>query len=183
MTSCNGGSQKKMSDKTIEEQFEKSPWQDLPAVLYANINHREFVEQNLRSPEDWEAALKFLTETDLKNLPKGRYELTENGEYANVQEYVPDSSEHFEAHKKYIDIQYVISGKEYIESLDVSDISPVIPYNTAKDVRFYDSNDYVRNLADNSIIFIFFPNDAHKPGINAGSQDTVKKVVIKVPYR
>lgn len=180
--SCNNAKSKGISDKNVEKIFGNSAWMKIPMTLFEDLNHREFVEQSQSSSEDWNAALDFLTKKNLKEIPAGRYELTKNGAYVNVQEYVPDSSEHFEAHKKYIDIQYVISGKEFIEYIDASNLKPTIPYNEENDVRFYDSNSYSKKLADSSVVFIFFPNDAHKPGINAGQNDTVKKVVIKIPY-
>lgn len=182
MFSCSNTKTKEISDKEVETEFKNSKWQKISMSLFEDLNHREFVEQNLLSPKEWVAALDFLTQKNLNELPAGRYELTENGTYANVQEYVPDTLTDFEAHKKYVDIQYVISGKEFIEYVDASDLKPTIPYDGNKDVRFYDSDNYAKKLADSSLVFIFFPNDAHKPGINAGQNDTVKKVVIKIPY-
>lgn len=182
MFSCSNTKTKEISDKEVQTEFKNSKWQKISMSLFEDLNHREFVEQNLLSPKEWDAALAFLTQKNLKELPAGRYELTENGTYANVLEYVPDSSVNFEAHKKYIDVQYVVSGKEFIEYVNASDLKPTIQYDEKKDVSFYDSGNYARRLADSSTVFIFFPNDAHKPGINAGQKSAVKKVVIKIPY-
>ena len=63
--------------------------------------------------DKFQAAYKWLAETDLDNTPAGSYPICE-GVTANVQEYTtfPASEGSFETHDKFFDIQYVISGKE-----------------------------------------------------------------------
>ena len=63
--------------------------------------------------DKFQAAYKWLAETDLDNTPAGSYPVCE-GVTANVQEYTtfPASEGSFETHDKFFDIQYVISGKE-----------------------------------------------------------------------
>jgi biofilm protein TabA len=84
----------------------------------------------------------------------------------------------FEAHRKYIDIQYVVSGDETIgwESLDrCSTIRQ--PYDAETDLAFF--SDRPTNWFDlvPGFIAIFFPEDAHAPLAATGP---VHKVVIKV---
>ena len=61
--------------------------------------------------DKFQAAYKWLAETDLDNTPAGSYPICE-GVTANVQEYTtfPASEGSFETHDKFFDIQYVISG-------------------------------------------------------------------------
>lgn len=181
MASCNSGKPQKISDTKVNELFKSSEWQRLPMTLSESADKREFVEQNQHNPKAWETALGFLRDSNLMALPLGRHDL-QNGVYATVSEYVPKDPEHFEAHQKFIDVQYVATGKEMIEVSDASRQKPSIPYDESKDVRFYDSEDFTRLMADSSTFFIFFPNDAHKPGMNIGQNDTVRKIVVKIPY-
>ena len=58
-------------------------------------------------------AYEFLSNRDLKNLSEGRY-FFDKGIYCNVESYETKERHRFEAHKKYIDIQYIISGSEKI---------------------------------------------------------------------
>ncbi len=60
------------------------------------------------------AALKFLLENELTALPVGRLELDGDNLYALVREYTTKPAEQgvWEAHRKYIDIQYMVSGSE-----------------------------------------------------------------------
>ncbi len=66
--------------------------------------------------ERMETALKYIENTDLNALENGRYEIDGDNIYAIVQDYQTKSQSEgkWEAHKKYIDIQCVIKGKEKI---------------------------------------------------------------------
>lgn len=64
--------------------------------------------------EKFRKAYKFLRTKDLDALPEGITEIDGKEIFANVQEYstMPWEECPFEAHDKYFDIQYVVSGKE-----------------------------------------------------------------------
>jgi beta-galactosidase beta subunit len=53
-----------------------------------------------------QAAFAFIRENNLHALPLGRYDL-EDGVFAIVQEYFTKEESFYEAHKKYIDLQYM----------------------------------------------------------------------------
>ena len=59
-------------------------------------------------------AFDYIRSTDLKNLQQGKYEIEGKNIFAMISEYQtkPESEGKLEAHKKYIDVQYVISGEE-----------------------------------------------------------------------
>ena len=122
----------------------------------------------------------------LKNIssgtPAGHYEI-ENGVYANIDEYSPKQFENckFEAHKKYIDIQMVLSGEENLEYTNSDGLEVAEEYDENKDVMFFKNtkNDTdIVNLTPYKFAFIY-PHEAHKPQIKTAS-DCVKKVVIKI---
>lgn len=87
-----------------------------------------------------------------------------------------------EAHRKFIDIQFLVSGTEKVFFGDLSDFAVKVPYNAEKDAEFLDGD-----LRDFAILragefAVFFPEDAHKPGCKADeSALEVEKVVVKVP--
>ena len=64
--------------------------------------------------EKFKKAFDFLINTDLKNIKEGRYEIMGNEIYANIQSLTTKqkSEKKWEVHRDYIDIQYVIKGKE-----------------------------------------------------------------------
>jgi biofilm protein TabA len=132
-----------------------------------------------------QTALKFLSQEGVSALPEGRIEIDGSRIYALIQAYnsKPETSNpRFEAHQRYLDIQYVISGKEFIGWAPLEQLVPEDPYNPDKDVVkgcvFQDAITLVRVSAGQAAIL--FPEDAHAPGLADGDPAPVKKIVIKV---
>ena len=134
--------------------------------------------------EKFEAAFAFLTRAVREELPVGRYELDGDKLFAMVQEYDTDPTREnrFEGHLKYIDIQFVVSGEEAFETVDVSVAKADTDYNAEKDVRFYENGEKDASAFLSAVAYaIFFPHDIHKPGLAARGKAThVKKIVVKV---
>ena len=149
----------------------------------ATVNRREFAILYYKHKERWDKAFAFLRDTDLKSLEVKKYELDGTDLYAAVSEYTTKNEEdaRYEGHKKYIDIQYVISGKEHIGIAPIALLDKVLePYNEQKDVMFITVNRIINFKADSSKFFIFFPEDLHRPNLKDGENSHVKKVVVKV---
>jgi len=150
-----------------------------------SINVIEFNRQYLLNPERWDRAFSFLREADLRDLEKGRYEIEGSDLFASVDEYVtkdkPDTR--LEAHRRYADIQYIISGVEKIGIVALGKTTMTVPYNEEKDICFLDSGDERFLSATPERYFIFFPDDAHRPCLKSRENAPVKKVVIKVRIR
>lgn len=173
------------SDEQVNNWFNKSEWVELKMQPDSTIKKRMFIEQNLLNPQAWQAALTFLKEKDLQTLELGRYEL-DGGAFATVSEYVTKDIDtaYFEVHHKYIDIQYVPVGKEYIGLTSMENIDSITqPYDTDKDIEFFKKIDDNLLLADSSKYFVFFPSDGHKPCIKVNENEKVRKVVVKIPYK
>lgn len=104
--------------------------------------------------------------------------------FANVDIYVPKPQEncHFEAHKKYIDIQMLLSGEEKLEYCMAGGLEILEKYDESRDITFYEDSamntDSVR-LTPYKFAFIM-PHEAHKPQIKTKT-GLVKKVVVKIP--
>ena len=116
----------------------------------------------------------------------GRYEL-EDGAYALVQSYETKLRENgkYEAHREYIDVQLLLSGREIIavEPLEVMHTHPCLcPY--APDIELFaandDGTDYVLSTGD---FIILYPEDAHMPGLTVDEPASVRKVVVKIPVK
>ena len=126
----------------------------------------------------------FLQKAVAENLPVGRYEIDGDNVFAFIQEYDSKTESAFETHKNFIDIQFVSSGVEVIEVADISKMTESIPYNPEKDVTFYEDYDKSSvSIIEAGAYGIFFPWDAHKPGLALnGNPDAVKKIVVKIRY-
>ena len=125
------------------------------------------------------AAFAFLKEAMAAPKEVGRYELGD-GVFAFVQSYdsKPADACKIEAHKKYIDIQCVLKGKE---SFGVADLSTQTMYEDKfeeKDVAFYHGDVDLLTLTDGDFAVVF-PQDAHRPQQGDGTH--VEKIVVKVP--
>ena len=115
--------------------------------------------------------------------PDGRHEVMGDRLFSLPQSYetFPASERRFEAHERYIDIQYIFSGKEVIEHVHVGLLSPDGDFDSGRDVGFYlDPAQSTPVLLRAGDFAIFFPHDAHKPCLSAGQVSPVRKVVMKV---
>lgn len=143
------------------------------------------LEQQVQlNKQQWDAAVTFLTENDLLELPLGRHEITSDGVFAIVQEYETKDDANYEAHRKYIDIQCVVSGEEYIYVADLANVSePVADFDNVKDIQFFrKATDPKKVLTNKENYVILFPNDAHMPCMHVdGNKAHIRKIVVKVP--
>ena len=146
-----------------------------------SIDLKRFAEHYALHPERWNDAFRFLSEQNLKELPLGRIDISDDV-YAAVSEYTTKDSEDalFESHKKYIDLQYIISGQEYIGLTNDHNIPVSSPYNAEKDIAFYNYSGGKMLKATPVSYFIFFPEDYHRPCIKIDEKSIVKKIVIKI---
>ena len=128
-------------------------------------------------------AYEFIQNNDLKSLEVGRYFLT-NGIFANVDEYTTKPVEEcrYETHKKYIDIQMLISGNESIYVNNVKSLSKTVEYDVDKDVAFYSNNIKANEyqMKENECL-ILYPEDGHMPCVNL-NKTCNRKIVFKIPY-
>ncbi|MEO5582740.1 MAG: YhcH/YjgK/YiaL family protein [Saprospiraceae bacterium] len=179
--SCTSGKKnKEMKAVTISKWAIQSTFSAKPDK---SINLIQAAKHFNEYPERWNTAFKFLTESDLKQLPLGRIDLSDDV-YAIVSEYETKNPEdgNFESHRKYIDVQYIVSGKEMIGLTNDTNLNVVSPYNEEKDIAFYnyDGGKLLTALPDK--YFIFFPDDRHRPCLKIDEKSMVRKIVVKIRY-
>ena len=143
--------------------------------------HIKNADQYMGLSERIEKALTYLKETDLAALEAGRYELDGDNLFVLIQEYEPKALEagKCEAHKNYIDIQYIISGSEIMGYGMVETMEVTEAYDHAKDRLFVAWDGDLVNYTED-MFAIFYPQDAHMPGISDGKCTAVKKAVVKI---
>ena len=127
--------------------------------------------------------IAFAKKHDLEALPPGRYELS-GGAYVNVLAYEtkPEpASPVFEAHRKYIDLQYVISGKETMLWQSLENGRETKGYDETGDYALFKAAEPVRLALSGGMFCIFFPKDLHCPSLSGGAPENVKKAVFKIP--
>lgn len=126
-------------------------------------------------------ALKFLSETDFTEIDLGRYELDGDNIFYMVQSYDTDPSKTVsEAHRKYIDIQFMVEGEEIIGVADISSEKELTEAKEENDVWFYNCKTEPLTLSAGKYM-VLYPNDLHCPGVATnGKALTCRKVVVKV---
>ena len=85
----------------------------------------------------------------------------------------------FEAHKKYIDVQYMVKGRETF-GWKVKPDFPEEAYNEEKDCALFSEEDYGTFTLGAGEFTIFFPTDAHAPKMKNAGNSTIEKIVVKV---
>lgn len=174
----------KAQGQDAQEWVKKGAWaHGLQLMPHAATNMETFREQYQRNPAYWDSAFAFMKRNDLLHLPNGKYPIDSIYVYASVTN---DPSKDFdktnwESHKKYIDLQYIISGDEIIGVCPVSQAVVTRPYDEKKDVANYTAEGKMEHSVPGTF-FLFFPSDAHRPNITPGGNKPVKKLVIKIRY-
>lgn len=147
-----------------------------------SLDVSEFSTHYSANPERWEKAFHYLATTDLAYIEPGRYELDGTDLFVIVDQYVAKDEENtrFEAHKVYADIQYVVDGREQIGVASMKSLEVVEPYDQTRDIAFFRAQENNYRLATPDRFFVFFPDDAHRPGFKVADGEQVKKIVVKV---
>ncbi len=128
-----------------------------------------------------EQALRFLQEQDFSELEPGRYDIDGDDCFAIVQRYQtrPVQECIWESHRRYIDIQFVVSGIERIGHAPQSQMTVHTPYSAETDQGVYTGEGDLLTVRA-GYFAIFFPGEAHMPFVQAGGPSQVTKVVVKV---
>jgi YhcH/YjgK/YiaL family protein len=129
-------------------------------------------------------AFEFLQQTQTKDLPDGRIDIDGNRVYALVQSYESrpqNANPTFEAHRNYVDVQYVVSGSEIIGWAPLDQITITEAYDKELDTLFgVAPGEYTPVRLSAGQLVVLYPVDTHAPGLAAGEPSPVKKIVIKV---
>lgn len=150
-------------------------------MISANINDAMLENYKKLHPR-FEAAFEAIKKLVAENPQVGKYEIDGMDLYALVQEYEtkPIAEKKFEIHREYIDIQYIISGKETMGFESLDKLTPMGDY--APDTQcFYVNDEYDKlNIGANEFV-VFFPNEPHAPGAAFNDiPSKVRKIVVKI---
>lgn len=139
--------------------------------------------------------LELLASGKLDALADGKHDIDGDRLYASVQTYTPKAPGEcrWEAHRRYIDIQYLVSGCEHMGYAPMEPLAVAVAYDDSKDIVFFGSGPEIGTVlkVGEKMFTVFFPTDAHMPMLSPealvgeaiwGGQVTrpVKKIVLKV---
>lgn len=140
-----------------------------------NVKHYRYLNDRIKK------AFEFLEEIDFESIEPGKYNIEGDEIFAIVSEYNTKKKEDArpEAHERYLDIQYIVKGSEYMGYAPLEDQETTTPYNPEKDIVFYNAEVNQVKLSE-GMFAVFFPTDIHAPGAEINESAPVKKVVVKV---
>lgn len=129
------------------------------------------------------SGLRWLQQNDVTALETGRHGIRGELIYAMVQRYRPRPVEgaQWEAHRRYIDVQYVAAGCEHFGYAPLDALRPAGDYDEAKDAVMLDGPGTLLTV-DAGTFLVLGPHDAHMPGLAPGEAEPeeVVKAVLKV---
>jgi YhcH/YjgK/YiaL family protein len=131
----------------------------------------------------FKAAFAFLRRPETAALACGRTEIDGTALFALVQEYEtkPIQEGKLEAHKRYIDIQMVLEGEEFMGYAPLGGQTAATPFDPDKDIGFFDGEAWFTRFRK-GMFAVFFPQDAHLPGRYTERPAKVKKIVLKIEF-
>lgn len=126
-------------------------------------------------------SLNYLASTDFHSMPLGTYEVEGKEIFAIVNEYeTKDAIECvWEAHRKYIDIHYVLRGSELIGTTLLTNQPPTKDYDVENDYLLFGEG-ASKQVLQPGMFAIFYPHDIHSTSHHPNSKSFVRKVVMKV---
>ena len=151
-------------------------------MIVAKLEH---MTGQIAPTPNMEPALDFLRQVRGADLPDGRIEIAGDSVFALVQWYetvLATDPVVFEAHRQYIDVQYMLAGEEVIAWAPVDRLVVTQPYDPASDAWLgalpASYATFVRLMAGE--LAVLYPTDGHAPRVAAGAPAVVRKIVVKV---
>ena len=126
-------------------------------------------------------ALEIIRDTDFSRLQDTSYEVEGRELFYFLQTFETKSvNDTPEAHRKYIDVQYIISGTECFGTGQLDAMTEEVEAKPENDIWFYRGPVDTVTLTE-GMFAVFFPNDVHAPCIcPASGPGQVRKCVFKV---
>lgn len=156
-------------------------------LLNMILTDLENAESLLPGGAAFKMALDFLRRPDLPALPDGKYEIDGEKVFAMVQRYetLVLAEPKFEAHRKYIDLQFLAAGAELIGWAPLEKMAVREVYDGGKDAcfGFVTAGAWKPLRLGAGQLALLDPEDAHAPRLAAGAPAPVLKVVVKVAAR
>lgn len=151
-------------------------------MILGDIQHWE--NEKKYFPAILDRVVQFLASTDFSKCPEGRIDIEEDRLFAIVQHSTtsPKQLRNAEYHKKYIDVQYLVSGEEIMGVTRYSQEMTIIEDQMGeRDYTLVDGGFGEMELVMRPGRFVvFFPNDVHRPGCAHDEGQPITKVVVKI---
>lgn len=149
--------------------------------IYMILDKIENADLYYASVPRLEQFMRFFNNNDLETFAAGKVKLDGDELFININDMKgKDESElPFEAHRDYIDIQVPLTGDETMGWKALDDCQNEIQeYDEGKDMELYKENATCLIHVPVGYFVVFFPTDAHQPGIAPKTQ-SYRKLIVK----
>lgn len=142
-----------------------------------------YVKEAIPYPKALQTAIDYLKAHDFAAMEPGVYPIDGEDIYAQVFDAVtePAGNRRPEVHEQYIDVQFLVTGKEKLGFTPDTGSYEVAERIDERDLIFYKSVENEGYIyATPGCYSIFFPSDVHRPAVEWEQSMSVRKVVVKV---
>lgn len=125
-------------------------------------------------------AFEYINNTDFTHAEAGKFILIPDKLFVIVADIIGKERVEalLETHQRFIDIQLPVIGSETIGWNAIDQLKHVsVPYNEIDDITFYSDSPTIETTLNPGQFVIYFPEDAHAPGIGSGA---IRKVIVKI---
>lgn len=145
------------------------------------FDHIDNIGNYIGISKNLDDAIFLIQNHKLETAELGKVVIREDQLFYLVQAYEtkPFDRVNLEAHLKYIDLQLMVEGNEMMAYGNTNALQLQTPYNESIDAQFF-SGEVQKIHVKKDCFAIFFPNDAHQPGLAMDVSQAVKKVVVKI---
>lgn len=130
-----------------------------------------------------EDAIKYLRKLDVSTDDFGKQVEVSDNFFYSVQQYTTKSVDQcvLESHRRYIDIQLMVSGTEVMSIADVSRLAVKDEYDADKDVTHWNIPDRMaRTVLKAGDYIVLYPENAHCGAVSLDEDELVVKIVGKI---
>ncbi len=117
---------------------------------------------------------------NLESYEPNKYVLP-SGNKVNVQNVTkkPWEGAPMEAHRQFLDIQYMVKGSEVMGWAPIADSTPREEFNVEKDVGIF-LGETTPVKINEGYCYVVFPEDGHAPGLYTDEPGELTKIVVKI---
>ena len=147
-------------------------------MIFTNLNDNL---QNKSLSEKIQKCIEFTKKNNFEEYEPGSYDVPGTDIKVNVGNYntKPENECSWESHLKYIDVQIMIKGREYIAFNNIRNLKKT-KFDEEKDFIGHEGPELFRVLLEDGDVLILDPEDGHMPGIKSEEIIPVKKIVYKI---
>lgn len=146
------------------------------------------LQRHFSNSKSFLKALAFLEQLDAQRFSvcKGnescKIPIWDDKVFAMLQQYESRPLEQAkpEAHRKYIDLQYVYKGRELVYWNNMETCKSITDYDEEKDIQWLSMSDFSQVLLYAPLVALFYPNDVHAPCLQYQGKAQIWKCVVKV---